>query len=77
MDQIPSPHDKFFKEVFTRRGTAEEFLRNYLPGEVAGLLDWSSLEPAKDSFVDKELQEYFSDLLFKAHFKYGSWEYVY
>lgn len=77
MEQITNPHDKFFKEVFARKDTAEEFLRNYLPGEVAGLLDWSSLEPAKDTFVDKRLKEYFSDLLFRAHFKDGSWGYVY
>lgn len=72
MDQITSPHDKFFKEVFTRRGTAVEFLQHYLPGEVAGLLDWDTLEPAKDTFVDQHLKEYFSDLLFKAYLKDGS-----
>lgn len=51
MGQITNPHDKFFKEVFTRKDTAEEFLRNYLPGEVAGLRDWSSLEAAKDTIL--------------------------
>lgn len=60
MDQITNPHDKFFKEVFAREDTAAEFLQNYLPGEVAGLLDWNSLESAKDSFVDPHLKEYFA-----------------
>lgn len=27
MDQITNPHDKFFKELFARRDTVEEFLR--------------------------------------------------
>ncbi|MDI6793494.1 MAG: Rpn family recombination-promoting nuclease/putative transposase [bacterium] len=37
----------------------------------------STLEYTKDSFIDKHLKEYFSDLLFKADLKDGSWGYVY
>lgn len=77
MTEITKPHDKFFKEVFTRRDTAEEFLQNYLPGDVVRLLDLASLEYTKDSFVDKHLKEHFSDLFFKAYFKDGSPGYVY
>lgn len=44
MDQITNPHDKFFKEVFTRRDTAREFLLNYLPDDVVKLLDLDSLK---------------------------------
>ncbi|MBT6504150.1 MAG: transposase, partial [Deltaproteobacteria bacterium] len=44
MSEISNPHDKFFKEVFTSRNGAEEFLRNYLPENVVGLLDLDSLE---------------------------------
>lgn len=77
MDQITNPHDKFFKEVFTRRDTAGEFLRNYLPPDVVRLLDLDSLEYTKDSFIDKHLKEYFSDLLCKAYLKDGSPGYVY
>lgn len=77
MEQISNPHDKFFKEVFTRKDTAEDFLQNYLPGEIAGRFDWDSLELAKDTFVDPHLKAYFSDLLFKAYLKDGSPGYVY
>ena len=64
MAEITNPHDKFFKEVFTRADTAKEFLLNYLPSGVVKLIDWDSLEYTKDSFVDKHLEEFFSDLLY-------------
>ena len=44
MNKITSPHDKFFKQVFTRGDTAKEFLLNYLPPAVVRLIDWDSLE---------------------------------
>ena len=34
MTDITHPHDKFFKEVFSRQEVAADFLRNYLPEEV-------------------------------------------
>jgi len=77
MDKITNPHDKFFKEVFTRWDTAEEFLWNYLPGDVMTLFEPGSLEYTKDSFIDKDLEEFYSDLLFKVYLKDGSRGYVY
>ncbi len=35
------------------------------------LLDLESLEYVKDSFIDKDLKEYFSDLLLKVYLKKG------
>ncbi|MDI6794303.1 MAG: Rpn family recombination-promoting nuclease/putative transposase [bacterium] len=77
MNQITNPHDKFFKEVFTRRDTAVEFFLNYLPEDVVRLLNLDSLEYAKGSFIDKHLAEYSSDLLFKVSLRDGSEGYVY
>jgi len=65
MAEISNPHDKFFKEVFSRREVAVDFLRNYLPEEVFSCLDEESIHLRKDSFVDKELRAYFSDLLYQ------------
>jgi predicted transposase YdaD len=56
MDKITNPHDKFFKEVFTRWDTAEEFLQMYLPGDLVTLIELDSLEYTKDSFIDKHLE---------------------
>ena len=77
MTEITNAHDKFFKEVFTRKDTAEEFLRHYLPENIVGLLDLDSLEYTKDSFVDRHLKEYFSDLLLRLYLNDGSPGYVY
>jgi predicted transposase/invertase (TIGR01784 family) len=40
-----------------------DFLCQYLPAEVAALLDLTQLQPEKDSFVDESLRGYFSDLI--------------
>ncbi|MFV9645054.1 MAG: Rpn family recombination-promoting nuclease/putative transposase [Desulfobacterales bacterium] len=74
---LKTARSQFFKEVFTRKATTEEFLRHYLPENVVGLLDLDSLEYTKDTFVDRHLKEYFSDLLLKLYLKDGSPGYVY
>jgi len=45
MIRISNPHDKFFKGIFTRKGTAKEFLQHYLPENVVALLDLNSSIP--------------------------------
>jgi predicted transposase/invertase (TIGR01784 family) len=77
MNEINNPHDKFFKKVFSSKSNTEEFLLNYLPAEVVSHLDLKSLEYVKESFVDKRLAEYFSDLLCQVNFRDGSLGYIY
>jgi len=60
-----NPHDLLVKETFSRRKTATDFFANYLPNEVIALMDLSSVEQVPDSFVDPELREHFSDLLYR------------
>jgi len=64
-EPVVNPHDKFFKQVFSRQEVTSDFLSTYLPTEIAELLDFSSLELSKDSFIDDTLKEHFSDLLYK------------
>ena len=52
MDTITNPHDKLFRETWSDREVAQDFLRRYLPPQVVALLDFSALEIVKDSFVD-------------------------
>lgn len=75
--EISNPHDRFFRETFSRTEIARDFLRNYLPEEVSGLLDFSSLELRKDSFVNPDLQQHFSDLLYKVDLRDGREAYAY
>lgn len=76
MTEVVNPHDKFFKEALTQPDAARTFLRDYLPAEVAALLDLTHLHLVKDSFVDETLQEQFSDLLFEVGLRTGGNAYV-
>ncbi len=64
MSEISNPHDKFFKESFSRPEVASDFLTNYLPAEIVRVLDLTTIEPLKDTFVDKGLRSHYSDLLY-------------
>ena len=65
MDIIEQAHDKLFKETFGNVEIAKDFMSGYLPTSVLDIVDLDTLEPQKDSFITKELQEVFSDLLFR------------
>jgi predicted transposase/invertase (TIGR01784 family) len=78
MTDLSNPHDHFFRELLSRQEAARDFLRYYLPAEVGPLLDLSSPELLQDSFVDPELREHSSDLLYQvALHRGGSPAYVY
>lgn len=65
--KIQNPHDKFFKETFSKVSIAKDFLNNYLPQSIINVIDMNTVEPQKDSFINKELKEAFSDMLFKVN----------
>jgi len=75
--ELVNPHDKFFKEALTQPEAARDFLRYYLPAEVATLLDLTDLRLVKDAFVDETLQEHFADLLYEVRLLDGRDAYVY
>ncbi|MFH0822914.1 MAG: Rpn family recombination-promoting nuclease/putative transposase, partial [Pseudomonadota bacterium] len=50
-DVITNPHDRFFKEVFSRPHVAEDFVFNYLPGDVVEQLKPGSFVLHDGSFV--------------------------
>ena len=65
MDVLKQPHDKYFKATFGKVDFSADFLSNYLPKDLLSMIDMSTLEPKKDTYLDKELKEQFSDLLFQ------------
>ncbi len=64
MGTINSAHDKFVKETFSDVEVTSDFMQNYLPTEVLDIIELSTLKPLKDSFINPDLEEAFSDLLF-------------
>lgn len=75
-DNVTNPHDKLFRETWSNLENAGSFLQHYLPGDVLRLMDLSTLEICKDSFVEKELSDYYSDMLYKVMLS-GNPGYVY
>ncbi len=61
-------HDKLFKETWSNLPNARSFLENYLPENIIDIVHLDTLEICKDSFIEKDLQEYYSDMLYKVKF---------
>ena len=61
-----TPHDALFKSVFEQPEHAAAELQNTLPEDVRAAIRWSSLTLEPGSFVDPELADQHSDLLFSA-----------
>ena len=69
---VINPHDKLFREVYSDWKSAHSFLINHLPSKVLDLVDMSTLEISKDSFIEKDLAEYYSDILYQVTLSDGS-----
>ncbi len=77
MPAMSNPHDHFFKETFSRRDVAADFIRRYLPPDIVAQLDLAGLHIVKDSFVDPDLREHFTDLLYQTCLQDGQDAYLY
>ncbi|KMQ50578.1 transposase [Chitinispirillum alkaliphilum] len=61
---LSTPHDTLFRETFSRIETVRSFVANYVPKKISSQLNLQTLAIQKDSFIDKELSEHFSDILY-------------
>jgi len=66
---INNPHDKLIKIVFSDRQEAVDFFQDKLPKELVEIIDWDTLELEGSRFIDEEMQESESDLVFSVYFK--------
>ncbi|MBU5426765.1 Rpn family recombination-promoting nuclease/putative transposase [Tissierella pigra] len=64
-NEVVNKHDVTFKEVFSQKRIAKDFIENNIPKEALDIIDMESLELQKDTFINKELQENFSDLIYR------------
>jgi hypothetical protein len=65
MGIIHRHHDKFFKETLSDRETTIDFLQHYLPRELQEVVVLDTMTPEKQSFIEPDLQESYSDILYK------------
>ncbi|MEZ4907668.1 MAG: Rpn family recombination-promoting nuclease/putative transposase [Saprospiraceae bacterium] len=67
--KINNPHDKFFKAMMAEKDVAIDFLRQFLPKDVIELIDLDTISVENSSFIDDNLNEVFSDAIFKCNLK--------
>ncbi|MFF2554103.1 Rpn family recombination-promoting nuclease/putative transposase [Nocardia sp. NPDC058058] len=64
-DSLQNPHDTYFRHVMSEATAASGELRTVIPESVAADIDWSTMEQQSCSFVPKELQSRFTDVLYR------------
>src|SRR5699024_7300259 len=64
-NEIANKHDTTFKEVFSQKRIAKDFIENNIPKEALDIMDMQTLELQKDTFINKELEENFSDIIYR------------
>jgi len=74
MDQISTPHDRYFRESFGRVEVARDFLRHNLPATLLAEVDLATLEIATDTYVAEDLREDCSDLVYRLACRGGTLE---
>lgn len=59
-----SPHDRLFRETFSRVSEAKLFFKHFLPEEITEYLDLETLKLQNTSFVNERLESHFSDIVY-------------
>lgn len=68
----PTPHDALFRQFLSEKETAKDFFDIWLPDEIKALCDLDSLKVESGSFVDSEMKNYQSDILYSVNTKKGN-----
>jgi Putative transposase, YhgA-like len=68
MTNIVNPHDKFFKESFSRLEVAQSFIEEIFPLELRERINLDKMKRVNDSFTDEELSEYLADVVYQTEF---------
>lgn len=63
-NSTPTPHDATFRQFLTQPDIARDFLALHLPPELRECCDFSTLKLESGSFVEDDLRQYFSDVLY-------------
>lgn len=58
--KVQNPHDKFFKELFSIRENAPDFINGAFPVEIRDRIILESLKLDTRNYTSEKLDEYFS-----------------
>lgn len=73
----PNPHDHFFRTSFERLETARNYLQEYAPPELVAQLDLSQMALQNGTFIDDDMREHQTDLLYQVPLVNGELAFVY
>lgn len=62
-NNTPTPHDAAFRQFLANPDVARDFMQIHLPAELQALCDLSSLKLESGTFVEDDLRQYASDIL--------------
>lgn len=74
---MPTPHDAAFRSFLANPDVARDFLELHLPAEYRQLCDLSTLKLEPATFVEADLHQYASDILWSVKTTGGEDGYVY
>ncbi|ECL5981365.1 Rpn family recombination-promoting nuclease/putative transposase [Salmonella enterica] len=63
-NSTPTPHDATFRQFLTQPDIARDFMEIHLPANLRAVCDLSTLKLESGSFVEDDLRQYFSDVLY-------------
>ncbi|UAN51587.1 Rpn family recombination-promoting nuclease/putative transposase [Serratia sp. JSRIV002] len=72
----PTPHDATFRQFLTQPEVARDFMELHLPAELRAICDLNTLKLESGSFVEDNLRQYFSDVLYSLKTTAGDDGYV-
>lgn len=75
-NRIYTPHDATFQQFLRQSEIARDFMEIHLPLEVRAICDLSTLKLECSSFVEENLRQYFSDVLYSMKTTAGGAGYV-
>jgi Putative transposase, YhgA-like len=67
--KIPNPHDKFFKESFSRLEVAKSFIEEVFPKDLRDNINLNALQLTNASYIDDMLKEHFADLVYETEYQ--------
>ena len=69
--KVQNPHDRFFKELFSIRDNALDFINGAFPFEISNRIIPESLTLDPNSYTNEKLNEYFSDIIYTCTIRGG------
>ncbi len=68
MSLLHQPHDKFFREAFSRPRVVAEYIRQCFPAPLCDLLHTETLVQQQDTYVDEALQKHITDVVYRCQY---------